>query len=351
VRLETRLVTGRGEAARFTSLAWVREQFRESLGVDPSPGTLNVVPVADRDRRAWQTVRSRPGTPITPPDPAWCAARGYRVRVGGRLPAAIVVPEVPEYPPDQIEIVASVPLREALGLQDGDVLQVEPWAPLPVSAVIFDVDGTLVDSLMAFRVVAEQAAAPHGFAITDAIVREALNGGRSFWELIVPDGYEGRAQLLASLSAEAARNWPAVLQAHGRVLPHVSATLDVLRSQGARLGIVTGAQRESLAPLRAADLLDHFDIVVTKDDVRRRKPHPEGLLACAAALDVDPVAAVYVGDTPLDVEAARAAGMWSVGVLTGAGDARLLSGCGPDHLVATLAALPGVLNVRSTPTG
>jgi HAD superfamily hydrolase (TIGR01509 family) len=370
LRFTTRVVQGCGEAAQFTSLDWVRARFREALGSDPYPGTLNAVPAGTVDREAWQSLRAEEGTSIAPPSAAWCAARGYRVRVGprritatgdppagdagpvppiskhgGRLPAAIIVPAVPGYPEDRIELIAALSVREAFGLSDGDALDIDVCPRVPARAVLFDVDGTLVDSLTAFRVVAESAAAPHGLTITDEVVREALNGGRSFWELVVPGDWTDRAAFVRSLSVEAARNWPAVLKAHGRLLPEVAAALGSLRARGAKLGIVTGAQRESLAPLRAEGLLELFGAVIAKEDVQRRKPDPEGLLKCASALGVEPGEAVYVGDTPLDVQAARAAGMRVLGVLSGAGDSRLLSTYGPDHLVSSVAALPQVIDV------
>jgi len=82
---------------------------------------------------------------------------------------------------------------------------------------------------------------------------------------------------------------------------------------------------------------------VTGKDVTRRKPAPEGLLKCATALRIAPHEAVYVGDTPLDVQASRAAGMASVGVLSGAGDSALLSATGPDWIVHSHTGLPEII--------
>ena len=75
----------------------------------------------------------------------------------------------------------------------------------------------------------------------------------------------------------------------------------------------------------------------------QRKPHPEGILKCLEQLGVAPEAAIYVGDTPLDIQASRAAGVCAVGVLTGAGDSALLSTHEPDRLVASHAKLAGIL--------
>jgi CTP-dependent riboflavin kinase len=117
-----RVARGEGEGAAFTQLAWARAAFVRLLGIDPFPGTLNLAP---EDAAAWAALRARPGIAIPPPDATFCAARAWKVRVAGRIDAAIVVPEVAGYPDDKIEIIAAVSLRDALGLVDGDVVAVE----------------------------------------------------------------------------------------------------------------------------------------------------------------------------------------------------------------------------------
>ncbi len=328
-----RVTTGRGEAGGFTGLDWVRDQFLTNVGIDPYPGTVNLLLDTESARAEWLALQSWPASMIEPPSAKWCRARCYPVRLDGSLPAAIILPDVPGYPPAQVEIIAALPVRQTLGIADGDRVVVETCPPLEVRAAIFDVDGTLVDSLTAFRIVAERAAAPYGLTIAEAHVKEALNTNRSFWDLAVPANYADRVATMDALSTETARLWPEVVQEHAQVFPDVGPLLQALHRRGVKLGIVTGSRGVSLGPLQAAGLMDLFEKVVTGDHVERRKPDPEGLLRCASALQVAPAEAAYVGDTPLDVRAARAAGMWAVGVLGGAGDSALLSACGADRLV------------------
>ena len=122
VTLLGRVASGKGEGALFTRLDWARAAFVERLGIDPFPGTLNLVP---EDAAAWSAVRATSGVRIVAPDQAFCDARGWRVRVAGRIDGAIIVPEVPSYPEHKIEIIAAVGLRAALGLADGDTLALE----------------------------------------------------------------------------------------------------------------------------------------------------------------------------------------------------------------------------------
>ncbi|HEY7676602.1 MAG TPA: DUF120 domain-containing protein [Candidatus Methylomirabilis sp.] len=122
------LVDGAGEGRRFTALDWVRRRFRDLVGIDLYPGTVNLRVEAAGDREALARLRAAPGIPI-PPEPGFCAATAYRVTIrrpggGDTVPAAMVVPHVPGYPGDQVELVAAVHVRTALGLYSGDILSI-----------------------------------------------------------------------------------------------------------------------------------------------------------------------------------------------------------------------------------
>lgn len=120
-----RVAGGIGQGRHFTQLAWAREQFVERVGIDPWPGTLNIV-VDDPDAMpVWVRLRRTPGIRMDNPGngPHDCDARCYPVLLDGRIDGAIVYPEVEGYPPAQVEIVADINLREALGVEDGDPLR------------------------------------------------------------------------------------------------------------------------------------------------------------------------------------------------------------------------------------
>jgi HAD superfamily hydrolase (TIGR01509 family) len=342
--LTGQVVTGMGQGASFTQLDWVRPQFMTKLGIDPYPGTLNLRLHHPADLTRWVGLKHQVDCLIVPPDSAWCEARGYPVCIAGRLPGAIIVPDVPGYPETQVEVIAALPLRQEFCLTDGDSLALETSQPLSIQAVIFDVDGTLVDTVDAYHTVAELAAAPHGVSISREMVRFALNNNHpTFWELVTPLEHPNRLELMEAMKQEAMRCWPEVLRQHGRIMPGLRQTLETLQSRGLRLAIMTGSQSGSFLPLREEGLLDFFEIIVTGTDVVRSKPDPEGLLKCAAALGIAPGQAVYVGDTPTDVRASRAAGMAAVSVLSGAGDSALLSAAGPDWLIYSHARLPEII--------
>ncbi len=342
-----RVVSGWGQGASFTQLDWARTQFVHRLGIDPYPGTLNLILDAAADLQVWNELRATPGIPITALEAGRCNARCYPVRVGNQVPGAIVLPEVRDYREDEVEVIAALPLRETLSLVDGDRLALRLNSPLRVRAVLFDVDGTLVDSIEAYHRVAELAATPYGISIPREAVRHALNTNQPFWELALPADLADRAVLMQRLKEDAARQWQGALRAYGRTFPRVRETLEALHRRGARLGIVTGARSSSLQPLDESGLSKLFDAIITGKDIQRRKPDPEGLHRCAEMLGIAPSEAVYVGDTPVDIQASRAAGMGSVAVLTGAGDSALLSAAGPDWIISSLGELSGILDLES----
>lgn len=119
------VATGLGEAAGFTSLDWARDAFRDRLGIDPFPGTVNLILTSDEDRAAWRQVKSWPGIILPPPRPDWCSSRCYHATLNDRVAAAIVLPEVENYPEDQVELIASVGVRDALNLKDGDAVIID----------------------------------------------------------------------------------------------------------------------------------------------------------------------------------------------------------------------------------
>jgi HAD superfamily hydrolase (TIGR01509 family) len=341
-----RLSRGLGRAADFTRLDWVRSQLLALAGIDPYPGTVNITLTGEADLGRWHAWRRAPAQVMEPADAAFCRARCHAVRIEGRVPAAIVLPEVPAYPDDKVELVAALPVRQHLSLDEGALLSVELCRPLAAKAVLFDIDGTLVDSVGAFLEVARVAARPHGLEVTERHVRECLATGSNFWRRVVPDVHPDCDALRKAMSALAASEWPGVLREHGKVFEGVAQTLDALKRLGIALGIVSGARPEVLELLREAGILERFDSIVLAADVARRKPDPEGIVKCLRQLGVAPDDAIYVGDTPLDIQASRAAGVRAVGILSGACDSGTLSAHEPDRLVFSHAALLRVVKAQ-----
>lgn len=125
------------------------------------------------------------------------------------------------------------------------------------------------------------------------------------------------------------------------LIPGVDALLRQLK-RTYRLALVTTRDREAVARFLQMNGLDGlFDAVITRDDVRRLKPHPEPILLAAQRLGLAPQECLMVGDTAVDIQAGGAAGARTVGVLCGFGQERDLADA--DLVLPTTADLGAVL--------
>ena len=340
--------SGLGEGAGFTALDWARSQFIDHCGIDPYPGTLNIELNDPAHLETWAQARSLPGANVRPGSAGACDATLYPAtvghsRAGSAIPAAVVLPDVPGYAPDRIEVIASVNLREHFDIAEGEALDLRFERPHEVRAAIFDVDGTLLNSLEGYQLAASRATAEYGYEVTLEHVRRALNTNQPFWDFVIPDGEPRDEQRILELREATMRHWPDALAEVVGVLPGIQTALEQLQASGIRLAIYTGSGGESFPPLRDAGLLDLFEVIVTGPDVERRKPDPQGIEQCLDAMGVDAEEAVYVGDSRVDVSASLSAGVTSIAVLTGAGDAASLAGAGAHRVAAHVGRVPDLL--------
>jgi CTP-dependent riboflavin kinase len=121
------VAAGIGQGQHFTQLGWARAQFIDRLGIEPFPGTLNLIVHHPLSISIWNRLKDTPGIRIENPNngPHDCDARCYLVSINGQIDAAIVYPEVSGYPPEQIEIIAAIGIRDTLDIADGDSLSLE----------------------------------------------------------------------------------------------------------------------------------------------------------------------------------------------------------------------------------
>ncbi|MEK5581436.1 pyrophosphatase PpaX [Paenibacillus sp. FSL P2-0536] len=100
-----------------------------------------------------------------------------------------------------------------------------------------------------------------------------------------------------------------------RSFPLVKETIEELSSRGIKLGIVTTKIRPTtIKTLERFDLLKYMDTIVTVNDVTEPKPHPEPVLTAVKNLGVDPRKTLMIGDSAVDIQSAKAAGVYAVGV-------------------------------------
>jgi pyrophosphatase PpaX len=191
---------------------------------------------------------------------------------------------------------------------------------------LFDFDGTLVDSV-------------------ELILDSLRHATRTVLGHIVPDevlrARVGRPlrEHMRELDAERADDLVAVYREHNlrrhadllRPYPGVAEMLAGLRERRARIGIVTSKMRSAVDAGMALVPLGEFDAIVTCEDTDRHKPDPAPVLRGLELLDADPGTTVYVGDSPYDVRAGRAAGVATAAALWGAFPADVLRAESPDR--------------------
>ena len=198
-------------------------------------------------------------------------------------------------------------------------------------AILFDLDGTLIDSIELIVRSFQHATATH---LGTPLAREEIipTIGRSLageLERIAPGN---GAALLATYRTFMLANHDDFVT----VYPGVFEMLAAIHARGMPTGIVTAKARISAAPSFARFLLDReMSVVVVEDDTARHKPHPDPLLHAAAVLDMRPADCWYIGDSTHDMVAARAAGMVGIGAAWGPYDRAIL-----EPLATAIAATP-----------
>jgi len=216
----------------------------------------------------------------------------------------------------------------------------------PCAAVLIDLDGTLVDSApdiveAASRMLVDLGSAPLPFKIVAGFIgRGVPNLVRRVLDTALI------AQRVDAIEAEALfhRHYHDTNGRFGGLFPGVVAGLEALRREGYRLACVTNKPRLLAAPLLAmSGLAPYLDVLVGGDSVQQMKPHPEPLRHACRLLEVDPGQAVLVGDSPVDVAAARAVGMPVCVVRYGYAGPGGPAALGADALVDSMEELPTLL--------
>jgi pyrophosphatase PpaX len=179
--------------------------------------------------------------------------------------------------------------------------------------VLFDLDGTVVDSGAIILASMRHA------------TREVLGRDYSDEELMQAVGGPGLEAQMAALAPEHVERLVDVYRAHNEPLhaeleacAGMGDVLVRLAEEGWKLGVVTAKRRSTVELAFDRVPLGHlFETVVGGDETERHKPDPEPLLLAAERLGADPAETAYVGDSPFDVRAAKAAGMFAVAVTWG----------------------------------
>ena len=194
-------------------------------------------------------------------------------------------------------------------------------------ALIFDLDGTLVDTVYAHVFAWQRALAEEGMPIDGWRIhrRIGMSGGLFTRAVAREVGRELSAEEVEALQGRHGQIFHELLPER-RPLPGAVGLLEDLRRRRVVHGIATSGRRPEIDKSLAALGVTGDTVVIDRGDVARAKPEPDLFLACAAALGVEPDECYVVGDAVWDLLAARRARMLSIGLLSG--------GYGADELLA-----------------
>ena len=201
-----------------------------------------------------------------------------------------------------------------------------------VEAVLFDLDGTLIDSIDVYWRDFKEVLKRLGLPIIDKqkVINTMLKGGNPwvdlFPELSRDEGFMSKAKEIDN------DVWPQIYKRYAKVFPEAPDLLMKLKAMGLLSGIVTSSWFEEQDPKEILELKNMVDVVVAKFDVKMRKPHPEPILRGCEKLGVSPGKAIYVGDAPADIKAGKAARVKTIGVLWGLSDFETMRNEGPDYI-------------------
>lgn len=220
---------------------------------------------------------------------------------------------------------------------------------LKVKAIIFDLDGTLIDSIGIYFMIVEKALERLNLPpVSRASIRAAVGSEDFNWDFVLPEELiDRKTEVIERAWQIVAEIAPPLFEKNVKLIPGADRILKRISSNGLKIGLATSTQKSymkiKMQPLKSAGVAELFEVVITADDTQRRKPAPEPLIACAQQLRLDPDICVYVGDTRIDMQAGQAAGMKTIGVLTGFDDLELLQKETPDAVIDSIGRLAEVI--------
>ena len=203
-----------------------------------------------------------------------------------------------------------------------------------IKAIIFDFDGTLAVLNIDFSLMRERIFdLMRGYGIQDETIREKylLEITDEAYQLLRekdPTGaeafYQESHHILHEVEMKAAEE--------GRLIPGTEATLERLRKRGIKIGIITRNCEDAVRKVFPG-IDDFCDVFVSRNSVKKVKPHPDHLTYVMRRLKISGEEAVMVGDHMIDVQAGRNVGMKTIGVLTGRTKKEEFEKAGADYVL------------------
>jgi 2-phosphoglycolate phosphatase len=216
-----------------------------------------------------------------------------------------------------------------------------------VKAVLFDLDGTLIDSAPDLGAAADKMRTDRGLPSLPFERYRPMAGAGARGMLGVAFGMTPEDPQFAQMREEFFRNYESCMTQRTYVFSGVPEMIAALVDQGVAWGVVTNKSMRFTAPLtQKIPLFASAKAVVGGDSTPHAKPHPAPLLEAARQVGVKPCDCIYVGDDVRDMQAGRAAGMGTVAAIYGYLGATDIKEWGADTHIETPTALLPLLRFR-----
>ncbi len=187
-----------------------------------------------------------------------------------------------------------------------------------VRAVLFDLDGTLIDSAPDLGAAADGMRVRRGMASKPLAEYRPHVGSGARGMLHVAFGMDAQHGDYEHYKEEFFARYEDCLTQRTRPFDGVDRLVVALLQRGLRWGVVTNKAQRFTAPItQSMRLFDSAATVISGDTTPHAKPHPEPLLEAARRMSLPPAQCIYVGDDERDIRAGRSAGMWTVAALYG----------------------------------
>jgi len=213
---------------------------------------------------------------------------------------------------------------------------------------MFDLDGTLIDSINVYYKVVETVFEKLDLPpVSRDQIYAAVDDGRFRWDRVLPaDLLTGQDEIIKRGMTLAREVYPDIFREEVDFFQGVPELLAGISALGIKIGIVTATPGDNMAEkdrlLEKNGVAQWIDTVVTNDDAPNPKPAPDTVLECCRRLSVQPQKSLFVGDTGVDIRAGKAAGTITAGVLTGFDNRKTLHREAPDVILNQVKELEGM---------
>ena len=201
-----------------------------------------------------------------------------------------------------------------------------------IKAVLFDNDGTLVDT---YQLILDSFRHATREVLGEALPDDVMMAGVGTPLMTQMEGFANGPEQAEELVRVYRAHNEAVHDERIALFDGIAPVLEGLAARGLRMGLVTAKRRElAVRGLEVLGVAGHMEVAVGAYECPKHKPAPDPVLLACEMMDLDPAACLYVGDSPYDIAAGNAAGCTTVAVTWGMFPEDVLRAQNPDHVIA-----------------